>query len=61
MPDVKDLDLMVCEEEVAINPAALAAIEEGLRDLEAGRTHSTEEVRKLVRQWSTGTPARRER
>ena len=61
MPDVKDLDLMVCEEEVAIDPEALAAIEEGLRDLEAGRTHSAGEVRKLVRQWSTGSPTRRER
>jgi hypothetical protein len=39
----------------------LAAIDEGLRDAEAGRTKTSEEVRRLLPQWITGSSTRKER
>ena len=39
----------------------LAAIEEGIRDAEAGRTAPIEEVRKLLPQWITASSSRKER
>ena len=40
---------------------ALAAIDEGIRDAEAGRTAPIEEVRKLLPQWITASSSRKER
>ena len=39
----------------------LAAIDEGIRDAEAGRTVPIEEVRKLLPQWITASSSRKER
>jgi predicted transcriptional regulator len=39
----------------------LAAIDEGLRDAEAGRTVPAEEVRKLLSQWITASSTRKGR
>jgi predicted transcriptional regulator len=39
----------------------LAAIDEGIRDAEAGRTVSGEEARKLLPQWITASSTRKER
>jgi len=39
----------------------LAAIDEGIRDAEAGRTVPIEEVRKLLPKWITASSSRRER
>ena len=39
----------------------LAAIDEGIRDAEAGRTVPIEEVRKLVPTWITESSSRKER
>lgn len=39
----------------------LAAIDEGIRDAEAGRTVPAEEVRKLLPQWITASSTRKER
>lgn len=39
----------------------LAAIDEGIRDAEAGRTVSAEEVRKLLPQWITASSTRKGR
>jgi predicted transcriptional regulator len=39
----------------------LAAIDEGIRDAEAGRTVPIEDVRKLLPKWITGSSSRRER
>jgi predicted transcriptional regulator len=39
----------------------LAAIDEGIRDAEAGRTVPVEEVRKLLPKWITASSSRRER
>lgn len=39
----------------------LAAIDEGIRDAEAGRTVPIEEVRKLLPRWITGSSSRKER
>ena len=41
--------------------ATLAAIDEGIRDAEAGRTVPAEEVRKLLPQWITVSSTRKER
>ena len=41
--------------------ATLAAIDEGVRDAEAGRTVPAEEVRKLLPQWITVSSTRKER
>ena len=40
---------------------ALAAIDEGIRDAEAGRTVPIEEVRKLLPQWITASSSPKER
>jgi predicted transcriptional regulator len=40
---------------------ALAAVDEGIRDAEAGRTAPIEEVRKLLPQWITASSSRKER
>jgi predicted transcriptional regulator len=37
----------------------LAAIDEGIRDAEAGRTVSGEEARKLLSQWITASSSRK--
>jgi len=39
----------------------LAAIDEGIRDAEAGRTVTTEDVRKRLTQWITASSTRKER
>jgi predicted transcriptional regulator len=39
----------------------LAAIDDGIRDVEAGRTVPIEEVRKLLPQWITASSSRKER
>jgi predicted transcriptional regulator len=39
----------------------LAAIDEGLRDAEAGRTVSSEELRKLLPTWISGSGTRKKR
>jgi len=39
----------------------LAAIDEGIRDAEAGRTVPMEEVRRLLPQWITASSSRKER
>lgn len=39
----------------------LAAIDEGIRDADAGRTVPIEEVRKLLPQWVTASASRKER
>jgi predicted transcriptional regulator len=39
----------------------LAAIDEGIRDAEAGRSVSGEEARKLLPQWITASATRKER
>jgi predicted transcriptional regulator len=39
----------------------LAAIDEGIRDAEAGRTVPSEEVRKLIPQWIIASATRKER
>jgi predicted transcriptional regulator len=41
--------------------ATLAAIDEGIRDAEAGRTLPIDEVRKLLPQWITSSSSRKER
>ncbi len=41
--------------------ATLAAIDEGLRDAEAGRTVPSEEVRKLLPKWISASGTRKER
>jgi predicted transcriptional regulator len=54
MADVKEFDLMVSDDEMDIDPEAIAAIEEGIRAADEGRVHSSEKVRKLVKDWSIG-------
>ena len=39
----------------------LAAIDEGIRDAEAGRTTPVEEVRKLLPKWTTASSSRKRR
>ena len=39
----------------------LAAIDEGIRDADAGRTVPSEEVRKLLPQWISASSTRKER
>ncbi len=39
----------------------LAAIDEGIRDVEAGRAVPIEEVRRLLPQWITASSSRKER
>ena len=39
----------------------LAAIDDGIRDAQAGRTVPIEEVRKLLPQWITASSSRKER
>jgi predicted transcriptional regulator len=39
----------------------LAAIDEGLRDAEAGRTVPAEEVRRLLPKWTTASSTRKKR
>jgi len=39
----------------------LAAIDEGIRDTEAGRTVPIEEVRRLLPKWITASSSRKER
>jgi len=51
--DFEDTDHLLDEED----DETLAAIDEGIRDAEAGRTSSAEEVRKRLSQWITGSPS----
>ena len=46
---------MVSDYEVDIDPEDLAAIDEGLQSMKDGRMYTHEEVKGLVRQWSTGS------
>jgi predicted transcriptional regulator len=39
----------------------LAAIDEGIRDAEAGRTVPIDEVRRLLPKWITASPSRKKR
>jgi predicted transcriptional regulator len=41
--------------------ATLAAIDEGIADAKAGRTVPAEQVRKLLRKWTSGSSTRKER
>jgi len=43
------------------NEETLAAIDEGIRDAEAGRTVPAEEVRKLLPKWISASNTRKER
>jgi predicted transcriptional regulator len=62
MAEGKKLDLNdpspIPEEE---DEETLAAIDEGTRDADAGRTVPIEEVRKLLPQWITASASRKER
>jgi predicted transcriptional regulator len=63
MAGVKKLDLddpaPILDDE---DEETLAAIDEGIRDAEAGRTLPIEEVRKLLPQWiTTASSSRKER
>ena len=62
MAEVKKLDFddpaPLLDEE---DEETLAAIDEGIRDAEAGRTVPIEEVRKLLPQWITASSSRKER
>jgi predicted transcriptional regulator len=62
MAEAKKLDLNepspIPEEE---DEETLAAIDEGIRDADAGRTVPIEEVRKLLPQWITASVSRKER
>jgi predicted transcriptional regulator len=40
-----------CTEEVSVDAATLAKIDEGLQAVEEGRTVSLEEVRKMIPEW----------
>ena len=53
MNDLKEFDPFVSAEKspYPVDEATLAAIEAGIRDADAGRVVSAEEVRKLVKQW----------
>jgi predicted transcriptional regulator len=51
MAEVKKLDNPAPILDDDEDEATLAAIEEGIRDAEAGRTVPIEEVRKLLPQW----------
>ena len=43
------------------NEETLAAIDEGLRDAEAGRTVPAEEVRRLLPKWTTASSTHKKR
>jgi predicted transcriptional regulator len=62
MPKAKEFDLdspsPVVEGE---DEKTLAAIDEGIRDAEAGRTTPIEEVRKRLHKWITASSSRKER
>jgi predicted transcriptional regulator len=62
MAKAKKFDL---EEPVPIvddeDEKTLAAIDEGLRDADAGRTTASEDVRKLMPQWISGSNTRKGR
>jgi predicted transcriptional regulator len=62
MPGVKKLNLddpaPILDDE---DEETLAAIDEGIRDAEAGRTVPIEEVRKLLPQWITAASSSRKR
>ena len=53
MSDLKMIDPFVCTDERFDDEdeATLAAIDAGIRDADAGRVVSLEEVRKLIPQW----------
>jgi hypothetical protein len=62
MPKAKEFDLdrptPVIEDE---DEKTLAAIDEGIRDAEAGRTIPIEKVRKQLQKWITASSSRKER
>ena len=43
------------------NAATLAAIDEGIREAEAGRTISVEQIRQLLPKWISASSSRKER
>jgi predicted transcriptional regulator len=53
-----DVPAPIDEEE---DEETLAAIDEGIRDAESGRTVPIEEVRKLLPKWITDSSSRKER
>ena len=55
-----DIDAPAPVDEVE-DEETLAAIDEGIRDAEAGRTVPMEEVRGLLPKWITASPSRKER
>jgi predicted transcriptional regulator len=62
VPKAKEFDLdrptPVIEDE---DEKTLAAIDEGIRDAEAGRTIPIEKVRKQLHKWITASSSRKER
>jgi predicted transcriptional regulator len=43
------------------DPETLAAIDEGLRDIEEGRVVAAEEVRKLIKKWISAAQEKRKK
>jgi predicted transcriptional regulator len=48
-------------EEVAVDAETLAAIDRGIKDADAGRTVSLDEVRKLIPQWISKFESQKQR
>ena len=60
MIDLKMIDPFVCTDKSFDDEdeATLAAIDAGIRDADAGRFVSSEEARRLVRQWASALSTR---
>lgn len=62
MPDTKRFELdeppPAAEE---VDPETLAAIEEGIRDADAGRLVSSDDVRKMIPKWITKSTTAKDR
>jgi predicted transcriptional regulator len=61
MAKAKKLDLENSAPIIEEDEETLAAIDEGMRDAEAGRTVPAEEVRRLLPKWITNSSIRKER
>ena len=63
MSDLKRIDPFVCTDERVDDEdeATLAAIDAGIRDADAGRFVSSEEARRLVKQWAFALSTRHPR
>jgi predicted transcriptional regulator len=63
MADAKKpyLEMPVAPADEEEDDATLAAIEEGRRDADAGRVVPADEVRKLVKQWTTPSSTHKKR